>query len=141
MEKRIVNIEDFFTVDNAKEGIWFEPKIGRVGCGFEFLVTGATTDEAMADDEHYSKLYSEAEEIKDPIERKAKQMKVDAERCARLVKGIRAAEDCVVKSEGTDIEYSVPLIEKIFLKSPEIKKAVVNFATDNLNFIKREKNA
>lgn len=141
MAKRKVHIEDFFTVDNAKKGMWFEPKVGKDGCGFEFLVCGAGTDEAMADDEHYDSLYAQAEDIKDPIQRKEKQMQVDAERCARLVKGIRAAEDCDVDFGGKAIEYSVPLIEQIFLKSPEIKKAVVNFATNNLNFIKRERNA
>lgn len=141
MEKRKVHIENFFTVDNAKAGVWFEPKIEGVGCGFEFLVTGATTDEAMADDEHFESLYAEAEDIKDPIEKQSQRMKVDAERCARLVKGIRAVEGCDVDFEGKELEYSVPLIEQVFLKAPEIKKAVVAFATKNTNFIKREKNA
>lgn len=141
MEKRKIHIEDFFTRDNEEAGKWFEPKIDGIGCGFEFLVTGATTDEAMADDEHYDSLYAKAEEIKDPIERNKKKMEIDAERCARLVKGIRAAEGCEVDFGGKDLEYSVPLIEQLFLKSPLIKKAVVAFATKQSNFINREKNA
>lgn len=141
MEKRKVHIEDFFTRDNEKSGKWFEPKIDGEGCGFEFLVTGATTDEAIADDEHYESLYAAADEIKDPIERSAQRMVVDAERCARLVKGIRAAEGCDVDFGGKQIEYSQPLIEQIFLKSPLIKKAVVAYATKTSNFINREKNA
>lgn len=139
--KRTVHIEDFFTKDNEENGKWFEPKIEGQGCGFEFLVTGATTNEAMADDEHYDKLYAQAEDIKDPIERYNKKQEIDAERCARLVKGIRAAEDCEVDFGGKAIEYSVPLIEQIFLKSPLIKKAVVAYATKTANFINREKNA
>lgn len=141
MEKKIVHIEDFFTADTAKEGMWHEPKFGREGCGFEFLVIGATTDESMAADEHFAKLYSEAEDIKDPIERHRKQMEVDAKRCAKFVKGIREAKDCSVDFQGKPIEYSEPFIEQIFLKSPEIKIDIVNFAKNNLNFIKREKNA
>ncbi len=141
MEKRKVHIEDFFTADNEVEGKWFEPKIDGIGCGFEFLVTGATTDEAMADDEHYDKLYAEADEIRDPIERQHKKMQVDAERCARLVKGIRAAEDCEIDFNGGQVEFSRPLIEQIFLKSPLIKKAVDGYATKTANFINREKNA
>lgn len=141
MAKRTVHIEDFFTKDNEEAGKWFEPKIEGIGCGFEFLVTGATTDEAIADDEHYDSLYTQAEDIKDPIARNKKKMEIDAERCARLVKGIRPAKDCDVDFGGKQLEYSVPLIEQIFLKSPLIKKAVVAYATKTSNFINREKNA
>lgn len=138
MEKRKVHIEDFFTRDNEEKGKWFEPKIDGVSCGFEFLVTGATTNEAMADDEHFESLYAKADEIKDPVERFEQKMKVDAERCARLVKGIRPAKDCEIDFDGKDIEYTQELIETIFYKSPLIKKAVTNYASKTANFINRE---
>lgn len=111
MAKRKVHIEDFFTVDNAKTGMWFEPKLGRDGCGFEFLVCGAATDEAMADDEHYESLYAQAEDIKDPIQRKAEQMKVDAKRAAEFVHGLRAAKGCKINFGGQPLEYSKPMVE------------------------------
>jgi len=136
-----INIEDFFTEDNEKEGIWFEPKIKGVPCGIEFLVTGTGTDENVAASERYEKAISESEEIKDPIERVKKQKELDANRVAEFVKGIRAAENSDVKYQGKALEYSVPLIQKLLLKSPLIKFEIIKFAKDTANFIKREKNA
>lgn len=140
-----INIEDFFTEDNEKEGIWFEPKIKGVPCGIEFLVTGTGTDENVANSERYEKELAESEEIKDPIERVRKQKEIDANRVAQFVKGIRVADrekgDNEVKYQGKPLEYSVPLIQKLLLKSPLIKFAIINFAKDTANFIKWEKNA
>lgn len=138
--KNIVNLEDFFTDDNEKNGIWFEPKIKGIPCGFEFLVTGTGTDENIANSERFEKALSETEGIKDPIERVKKQKILDANRVAEFVKGIRATEGHEVLSGGKPVEYSVPLIQKILLKSPLIKQELIRFAKDTANFIKREKN-
>lgn len=138
--KNIVNLENFFTDDNEKDGIWFEPKIKGIPCGFEFLVTGTGTDENIANSERFEKAMAETEEIKDPIERVKKQKVIDANRVAEFVKGIRATEGNEVFSDGKPVEYSVPLIQKILLKSPLIKLELIKFAKDTANFIKREKN-
>ena len=140
MAKKI-NIEDFFTDDNEKEGIWFEPKIKGVPCGIEFLVTGTGTDENVANSERYEKEMAETEEIKDPIEKVKKQKEIDANRVAQFIKGIRAAEGSDVQYNGKPLEYSVPLIQKLLFKSPLIKMEIIRFAKDTANFIKREKNA
>lgn len=136
-----INIEDFFTEDNEKEGIWFEPKIKGVPCGIEFLVTGRGTDENIANSERYDKTLAELEDIKDPLEKVKKTKKADADRVAEFVKGIRAAAGSEVKYEGKPLEYSVPMIQQLLLKSPLIKNEIVKFAMDTANFIKREKNA
>jgi hypothetical protein len=139
-EKKVINIEDFFTVDNEKNGIWFEPKINGNPCGIEFLVTGRGTDENIAGTERFEKAISETEDIKDPLERIKKQKELDANRVAEFVKGIRCSEGNDVLYGGKPLEYSVPLIQQILLKSPLIKDAIVEFARDTTNFIKREKN-
>lgn len=136
-----INIEDFFTEDNEKEGIWFEPKIKGVPCGIEFLVTGRGTDENIANSERYDKTLAELEDIKDPLEKVQKTKKADADRVAEFVKGIRAAAGSEVKYEGKPLEYSVPMIQQLLLKSPLIKNEIIKFAMDTANFIKREKNA
>ena len=136
-----INIEDFFTEDNEKEGIWFEPKIKGVPCGIEFLVTGTGTDENVAASERYEKAITETEDIKDPLEKVKKQKVIDANRVAEFVKGIRAAEGSVVKFEGKPLEFSVPMIQQLMLKSPLLKLEIIKFAKETANFIKREKNA
>ena len=72
----------------------------------------------------------------------AKEKEIDANRVAALVKGIRAADGVEVFSQesGKQIEYSVPLIQKLLLKSPLIKAEIVRFSLKTSNFIKREKN-
>lgn len=136
-----INLEDLFTEDNEKEGIWFEPKIKGVPCGIEFLVTGTGTDENIASSERYEKAMGELEDIKDPIEKAQKQKELDANRVAEFVIGIRAAEGSEVSYGGKPIEFSEPLIQKLLLKSPLIKVEIIKFARDTANFIKREKNA
>lgn len=140
MKKRTLHLEDLFTMDNEKKGVWFEPEIEGYGIGIEFLVKGASTDEALADNEHFEKKYINAREIKDSIERQDELMKVDAARCAKLVAGIRATSDCEVDFEGKPLEYSQEFIEKLFYKSPMIKTAIVKFAAKPSNFIKGKKN-
>ena len=138
---RKVNIEDFFTEDHEAEGVWFEPKIKGQPCGIEFLVTGTGTDENIAGTERFEKAVSDLEDIKDPIEKSKKYKVLEANRVAEFVKGIRASESEDVKFGGKPLEYSVPLIQQIFLKAPLIKMEVIKFAKDTANFIVREKNA
>lgn len=140
-DEKIVNIEDFFTEDSEEQGVWFEPKIKGIPCGFEFLVTGVGTDENIANTERFDKAMAETENIKDPIERVKKQKIIDANRVAEFIKGIRAAEGCKVFTDKKPVEYSVPLIQKILLKSPLIKLEIIRFAKETANFIKRETNA
>ena len=139
-EKKTVNIEDFFTDDNEKAGVWFEPKIDGEPCGIEFLVTGAGADDNLIENERYEKAMAEAEGIKDQKERVNKKKEIDADRIAALVKGIRAAnEGEELKFGGKPLEFSVPMIKQLMLKSPLIKLEIVKFATKTANFIKREK--
>ena len=138
---KTINIEDFFTADNEVTGIWFEPKIQGIPCGLEFLVTGKDTDENIAATERYEKKVAELQEIKDPIEKAGKAKEADAKRVAEFVKGLRVTDGFDVKLGGKKIEYSVPVVEQILLKSPLIKAEIVKFVMDTTNFIKREKNA
>lgn len=139
-DKKVVNIEDFFTVDNEKNGIWFEPKINGVPCGIEFLVTGTGTDENVANSERFDKAIAETEDIKDPVEKARKRKELDANRVAEFVLGIRSADGNDVLFGGKPLESSVPLIQQILLKSPLIKNEIVRFAVKTENFIRRKKN-
>ena len=138
---KTINIEDFFTEDNERSGVWFEPKINDIPCGIEFLVTGKNTDENVAATERYEKKLAELEDCKDPVEKARKTKELDASRVAEFVKGMRVVEGYEVNFGGKQIEYSVPLVTQIFLKSPLIKIEVINFVMKTANFIIREKDA
>lgn len=139
-EKRKIHIEDFFTEEHEKEGIWFEPKIEGVPCGIQFLVTGTGTDENVANGERYDKAVAELEDIKDPVEKVKKRKVLDANRVAEFVKGVKAADDCDADFKGKAIEYSVPFVQELLLKAPLIQIEIIRFAKITENFIKREKN-
>jgi hypothetical protein len=140
MEKTKINLENFFTEDNEKTGVWFEPRIKGEPCGIEFLVTGLGSDENQAGNERYEKAMDATNKLKDPIEKAAKRKVIDANRIAEFVHGIRAADGNEIYFEGKPLEFSVPVIQQLLLKSPLIKIEIAKFAMETANFIKREKN-
>ena len=135
-----INIEDFFTEDNEVSGVWFQPKIRGELCGLEFLVTGRDTDKNIAAGERYDKILAEIKDINDPVERAKKSKEAEAKRVAEFIKGLRVAPGFEISLGGKPIEYSIPVVEKIFLKSPLIKEEIMKFVADTANFIKRENN-
>ena len=138
---KTINLEDLFTEEREKEGVWFEPKIKGVPCGIQFLVTGRSTDENVAGGERYDKALAELEDVKDPVEKSKKQKVLFANRVAEFVKGIRPAKDSELKYEGKNLEYSVPMIQKLLQQAPLITGQIFSFVTDTANFMKREKDA
>lgn len=138
---KTINLEDLFTEEREKEGVWFEPKIKGKGCGIEFLVTGRSTDENVAGGERYDKALGELEEVKDPLEKVKKQKELFANRVAEFVKGIRPASNSELMYNGKPLEYSVPMIQKLLQQAPLITGQIFSFVTDTTNFMKGEKNA
>ena len=139
-DKKVINIEDFFTEDREKEGVWFEPRVGGKLCGIQFLVTGIASDENIIAAERFDREMNELEEIKDPVEKINKRKVIEANRVTENVIGIRAAGGENVLFGGKPLEYSKPLIQQILLKAPLIRTEIINFAMERTNFIKREKN-
>ena len=135
-----INLEDYFTADIEKEGVWFQPKIKGKLCGIEFLVTGTDTEENIVNAERFQKAVDELQDIKDNIEAAKKRKELEANRVAQFVKGIRAADDKEVLFGGKPLEYSEPLIQQICLKSPLIQSEILKFAVKTENFIKRKSN-
>lgn len=135
-----INLEDYFTADAEKEGVWFQPKIKGTLCGIEFLVTGTDTEENMVNAERFQKAIDELNDIKDNIEAAKKRKELEANRVAQFVKGIRAAEGKEVLFGGKPLEYSETMIQQLCLKSPLIQNEILKFAVKTENFIKRKKN-
>ena len=135
-----INLEDYFTADAEKEGVWFEPKVNGKPCGIEFLVTGTDTEENMVNAERFNKAINELEDIKDNIEAANKRKKLEADRVAQFVKGVRPARGMEVYFGGKPLEYSVPMIQELCLKSPLIQAELLKFAVKTENFIRRKSN-
>ena len=136
-----INLEDLFTEEREKEGVWFEPKIKGKRCGIEFLLTGRSTDENVAGGERYEKALAKLDDMKDPIEKSKKQKELFANRVAEFVKGIRPAEGKELYFNGKPLEFSVPTIQKLLQQAPLITGQIFSFVTDTTNFMKGESNA
>lgn len=136
-----INLEDLFTEEREKEGVWFEPKIKGNRCGIEFLLTGRSTDENVAGGERYDKALAKLDDMKDPIEKSKKQKELFANRVAEFVKGIRPAEGKELYFNGKPLEFSVPTIQKLLQQAPLITGQIFSFVTDTANFMKGESNA
>lgn len=138
-EVETINLEDYFTTDHEKEGVWFEPNIKGKPCGIQFLVTGTDTDENIVNAERFQKAIDELDDIKDNIEAANKRKVLEANRVADFVKGIRSAEGAKVLFGGKPLEYSKPMIQELCLKSPLIQNEILKFAVKTENFIRRKK--
>lgn len=138
-EKKIINLEDFFTQKNETEGVWHEPVIDGVPMGMEFLMIGIHSDEGVSLMEHYDRLSKELQKEKDPKIRAKKEAENDAERVASLVKGIRAVEGYELQKGGKEINFSIPVVKELLYNAPLVKMDLIEFAIKTANFMNRKK--
>jgi hypothetical protein len=138
MEKKIVNIEDFYTEVNEREGVWHEPIIDNIPCGLEFLLIGIHCEEAikkMDELDEKSKAIRESEESDEQKDIKLREL--DALRVAVLTKGIRSADGAELMMDGKPFKFSEENATQLFLNSPDLKMDCVDFVLKSSNFIKR----
>lgn len=140
-EKKFIDIEDFYTDDNEKNGVWHEAVTEDGPSGLEFLLIGIHSDEAVAKMEHYDRLVKEVrEKEKDPEIRAQKERELDAERVASLTKGIRTSGGEVIRKKGQEIDFSLDFIKEFYLHAPLIKMDNIEFCVRTANFMNRKKN-
>ena len=139
MEKKVFNIEDLFTEKNEREGVWFEPVFDDVKCGVEFLLIGINSEEAgiaMAKfDEREDGIRAGND---DDSVKEQKLRELDAERMAALTKGIRTADGSELQYEGKKLDNATlkEVAKELYLNSPDIKLACVDFVLKSSNFMK-----
>ena len=136
--KKIVNLEDFFTDVNEREGVWHEPIIDNIPIGLEFLLIGIHSEEAikkMEEIDEKTKAVREDKKIDaDKQEEELKQL--DALRVAVLTKGIRCTDGSELHVNGEPLEFSEEVAQKLYYNSPDIKMDCVDFVLKSSNFMK-----
>lgn len=137
MEK-VINIEDFFTESNEKNGVWHEPLIDDKPCGLQFLMIGIHSREAMKNMEHYDKMLEELDENLTPEERDLKEREIDAERVASLTKDVRAANGENILVDGKKVVFDKEFIKRIYMEAPLLKMDNIEFSIKSSNFMKRK---
>ena len=139
MDKKIINIEDYYTEKNEADGVWFEPELDGEPCGLEFCMIGIHSDEAIASMEHFDELMNELyESEKDEKIRSQKEKELDAERVASITKGVRASGGGELRKDGKVLEFSKEAIKEFYLNTPVIKLANIDFAIKSTNFMNKK---
>lgn len=142
MEKKVFDIENLFTEKNEREGVWFEPVFEDVHCGVEFLLIGINSEEASIAMIHFDELADEIRDSKDEDSVKEQKLReLDAERVASFVKGIRATDGSELQLAGEEVTDSnvKKVAKELFINSPDVKLACVDFVLKSSNFMKIKK--
>lgn len=137
-ENDILDVAQFFSRENENNGVWFEPEIKGVKCGFEFLVCGVNSNTASLADEKWNKKKSELESIEDPEARAKRDDEIFAERIAGFILDIRGKNKKRLIAKGKEVtKDDIPLI---IYNSPALAVEVSKFASNLENFLGQKKN-
>lgn len=140
MEKRVVEISDFFTRKQEEEGVWFEPAPFGQKMGLEFKILGVNSTRMAIVLDNFNKKQAEIETIKD-IEEKAKATnELYAESAANRVIGLRAAKGVTAKLNGEDISYSDDIVRSILFECPDAAAEIIRATRDGENFLVKKTN-
>lgn len=142
MEKKVFDIENLFTEKNEREGVWFEPVFEDVHCGVEFLLIGINSEEASTAMIRFDELADKIRDSKDEDSVKEQKLReLDAERIASFVKGIRATDGSELQLAGEAVTDSTvkKVAKELFINSPDVKLACVDFVLKSSNFMKIKK--
>lgn len=142
MEKKVFDIENLFTEKNEREGVWFEPVFEDVHCGVEFLLIGINSEEASTAMIRFDELADKIRDSKDEDSVKEQKLReLDAERVASFVKGIRATDGSELQLAGEAVTDSTvkKVAKELFINSPDVKLACVDFVLKSSNFMKIKK--
>lgn len=134
--KKILNIENFFSEENEKKGVWYEPSVNGRGCGLEFLLIGMNSEEAQEETAKIKELSDKikAEDISDP-EKYKKFRELDAEVIAALTKDIRAKNGAELQLAGKKVVFSRDFAKQLYLLSPDLRELNTEFVLKSSNFI------
>lgn len=138
-DENILDLADFFSRDNENSGVWFEPEIKGIKCGFEFLVCGVNSNTASKADDKWNKRKSELESIQDSEKKAAMEDEIFAERIAGYILDIRGKDGKKLVANGKDVTKDD--IPDIIYNSPALAIEVSKFAATLENFLGKKKDA
>ena len=137
-KEEIVDIADFFTTSNEKEGVWFEPEIRGKKLGIEFKILGSASDENIKSADIYNKEHEQAEKETDPLKKVTKEREAVCKRIASIITDMRPAAGKKIVVKGEPLTYSPEMIQKILWENIEIRTALFSPSIDDANFMTKK---
>ena len=129
-----IDIGDFFTVDNEKQGIWYEP----VNCGIEFKILGISSDRSVTASEQYEKDLAHAEKESDPMKRKELEKEALIRRIGAVITDVRGKDGNEILMQGKPLSFSEGNINNILSSSTIIRDALLKGISTKSNFMTKK---
>lgn len=133
-----IDISDYFTATNEKEGIWYEPKVKGRGIGIEFKILGKSSDASAIANEYYEKALAEADKESDTAKRSRLEAIALAKRVAAMVIDVRGKDGKNVRYKGNQLVFSKQVVEEIMIESEPIRSDLLHTLVDTSNFTKKK---
>ena len=140
MEKaeKSVDISQFFTTSNEKEGCWIEPKVNGIGIGIEFKVLGLSSDDVMIAADKYDKETEKIEKEADRVKKIKLGNDARVRRIASCVVDIRGKDGITPVIKGKPLTYSKEVVEEILMESPDIRDEILSASVNSANFMTKK---
>lgn len=133
-----VDIADFFTTENEKEGVWYEPVINGKGIGIEFKILGNSCDAAIRASEEYEKAIAASEKESDIVKRARLNSEAMAKRIEVMVTDIRGKDGKEILIKGQPLTYTKENVMMILNESKAIKSEILNAFTASETFMTKK---
>ena len=131
-----INLENFFTEDREREGVWHEAMVDDKSSGLEFLLVGIHSEYVAARLEEIDKQSDEVRSSDLTDEEKIEKLEeLDADRVAVLTKNIRAKDGSELMIDGKPIIFSEELAKEFYKKCPSIKMDNIDFVLKSSSFM------
>lgn len=137
-EKIVVDIADFFSTTNEKNGIWYEVSPDGMPTGLEVLLLGGASDENVTSADVYRKEHEEAEKEKNAAKRAEMERKAVCKRLGAIIKDLRCKEGYDIKIKGEPLSYSKETVYAILWESKAIRTDIFQASFDETNFMTKK---
>lgn len=133
-----IDIADFFTDKNEKEGVWYEPVINGKGIGIEFKILGNSCDAAIRASEEYDKALAAAEKELDVVKRARLKGEAMNKRIEVMVTDIRGKDGREILINGQPLTYTKENVMRILDESKAIKSEILDAFMTSETFMTRK---
>lgn len=136
-ETKAFDISKFYTRDNFEKGVPYEPVIDGEAVGITFHIINYNSVKAAKAVEVFGKVLDDLKKIKDPEEKKQKEIEANADLASALVVGWEEGSQGPVVIDGQPLEYTEAMCYALMLNSLPIANAIIEFAVKTKNFLGR----
>ena len=136
-EEDVIDVSQFFSMENEENGIWFEASVNKYPTGIEFKVYGPNSKKVWVSGKKYTKALEELEDEANDEKKHDKENELLIQAVVERICGIRGKDGKKIKLKGKDI--TLEDVPTLLLNSPAMAISVWNFCQKGDNFLEMKK--